>query len=50
MAHSSFYRSRGFRVLLAMYFLSYLLFVPLAYDLAERVEKKKHKRGGGIDE
>jgi hypothetical protein len=43
-AHRSFYRSRAFKVLLAMYLLSYLLFVPLADELAEKVREARRLR------
>jgi len=47
-AHRSFYRSRAFKVLLAMYLLSYLLFVPLADELAEKVREAHLLRFGPL--
>lgn len=43
-AHRSFYRSHAFKVLLAMYLLSYLLFLPLADELAEKVRGARRSR------
>ena len=44
--HRSFYRSRAVKVLLAMYLLSYLVFLPLADELVEKVREARRLKSG----